>query len=42
MASRNVERLKGKIREEIRKGRGRNLGWIATTLAPILRGWIDH
>ncbi len=38
-----VERLKAKIREELRKARGRNLGGvIKDKLSPILRGWINY
>lgn len=42
VAASSVERLKSKIREEIRKGRGRNLGRVAAILTPILRGWVNY
>ncbi|MBF0434821.1 MAG: group II intron reverse transcriptase/maturase, partial [Magnetococcales bacterium] len=42
VASGSVERLKSKVREELRRGRGRNLGRVAETLKPILRGWVNY
>jgi RNA-directed DNA polymerase len=42
VAAGSVDRLKSKIREEIRKGRGRNIGRVASTLTPILRGWVNY
>lgn len=37
-----VERLKSKLREISRKGRGRNLKRIIEEVTPILRGWSDY
>lgn len=42
VAASSVDRLKGKIREEIRKGRGRNLGRFIQGLTPMLRGWANY
>lgn len=43
VAPASVERLKAKMREELRKARGRNLGRvIEEKLTPILRGWINY
>lgn len=42
VAASSVERLKGKIREEVRKGRGRNLGGFIRGLTPVLRGWANY
>jgi len=38
----NEKRLKGKLRETFRKGRGRSLGRIIEELTPILRGWMHY
>jgi len=37
-----VERLKSKLREISRKGRGRNLKRVIEDVAPILRGWSNY
>lgn len=37
-----VQRLKAKLRQEFRRGRGRNLGRFIEGLTPILRGWINY
>jgi hypothetical protein len=37
-----VERLKSKLREISRKGRGRNLKRIIEEVTPILRGWSNY
>jgi RNA-directed DNA polymerase len=38
-----VQRLKGKLREIFRRGRGRNLGkLIESDLTPLLRGWLNY
>jgi RNA-directed DNA polymerase len=43
VAKESVKRLKGKLREIFRRGRGRNLGkLIADELTPLLRGWINY
>jgi RNA-directed DNA polymerase len=41
-ASQSVERLKAKLREEFRRGRGRNLKRFIEDLEPTLRGWIQY
>lgn len=41
-ANRNVERLKDKLRNVLRKGRGKSLQQVITILAPLLRGWIQY
>ena len=39
----SIQRFKGKLKEQFRKGRGRNLKrFIEETLNPILRGWIGY
>lgn len=39
----SVQRLKGKLKEKFRKGRGRNLSkFISEDLNPLLRGWISY
>ena len=38
----SVERLKGKLREKFRKGRGRNLRTFIESLKPQLRGWANY
>ena len=43
VAKESVQRLKGKLREIFRRGRGRNLGkLIADELTPLLRGWMNY
>lgn len=43
VAAASVERLKGNLKEELRRGRGRNLGrLIGEKLTPILRGWVNY
>jgi RNA-directed DNA polymerase len=43
VAASSVQRLKGKLREIFRRGRGRNLGkLIADELTPLLRGWMNY
>ncbi len=43
VAKESVQRLKGKLREIFRRGRGRNLGkLIAEELTPLLRGWMNY
>ena len=41
-APRSVERLKDKLRELFRKGRGRNLAKFIKELTPVLRGWTNY
>jgi RNA-directed DNA polymerase len=43
VAAASVERLKGNLKEELRRGRGRNLGrLIEERLTPKLRGWVNY
>ena len=43
VAKESVKRLKGKLREIFRRGRGRNLGkLIRDELTPLLRGWMNY
>jgi RNA-directed DNA polymerase len=43
VAASSVQRLKGKLREIFRRGRGRNLGkLIESELTPLLRGWTNY
>jgi RNA-directed DNA polymerase len=43
VAKESVKRLKGKLREIFRRGRGRNLGkLIVEELTPLLRGWLNY
>lgn len=43
VAGASVERLKGNLKEELRRGRGRNLGrLIEEKLTPKLRGWANY
>jgi RNA-directed DNA polymerase len=43
VAENSVRRLKDKLREELRRGRERNLGrLIKEDLTPLLRGWMNY
>lgn len=43
VAAQSVKRFKEKIRNEMKRGRGRNLGrFVRENLAPILRGWVNY
>ena len=43
VAESSVKRLKGKVREIMRRGRGRNIGkLIEEELTPLLRGWMNY
>jgi len=42
VASASIERLKCKLRELFRQGRGRNLERFIESLTPILRGWVNY
>jgi RNA-directed DNA polymerase len=42
VAQQSIERLKGRIRELCRQGRGRSLPRIIETLNPVLRGWMNY
>ena len=37
-----VERLKDKLREMFRAGRGRNIAQVIEELTPVLRGWVNY
>lgn len=42
-APESVKRLKGKLKDLFRQGRGRNLGrFIKEDLTPLLRGWVNY
>ena len=41
-AKASVDKLKGKLKDKFRKGRGRNLGKFIQELRPILKGWINY
>ena len=38
----SIDRLKNKLREEFRRGRGRSLTRLIVTLEPLLRGWVNY
>jgi RNA-directed DNA polymerase len=38
----SVRRLKGKLRQRFRSGRGRRLGRVIQELGPVLRGWLEY
>jgi RNA-directed DNA polymerase len=42
VAPESVRRLKGHIRELLRKGRGRAVGQVIAQLAPLLTGWTEY
>lgn len=42
VAPESVKRLKGKLRQKLRQGRGRNLGCVARDLGPVIRGWVAY
>jgi group II intron reverse transcriptase/maturase len=42
VAVKSVERLKDKLREIFRRGRGRNIGKIIEEISMVLRGWIQY
>jgi RNA-directed DNA polymerase len=42
VAPASVERLKSKLRETFRTGRGRNLAAVVEELTPQLRGWVNY
>lgn len=41
-APQSVKRLKLKLREQCRRGRGQALGKVIESLTPVLRGWINY
>ena len=43
MAASSAQRLKAKLREIFRRGRGRNIGQLVEAeLTPLLRGWMNY
>jgi len=42
VASESIKRLKAKLRQVFRRGRGRSLGRVIATLTPIIRGWVAY
>ena len=38
----SVKRLKAKLRDQFRRGRGQSLGRVIKELSPVLRGWITY
>lgn len=42
VAEESVKRLKGKLRQEFRRGRGRNIVKVIEELSTILRGWVQY
>jgi RNA-directed DNA polymerase len=42
VAPESVKRLKGRLREAFRRGRGRHLGTVLEELRPILLGWVSY
>ena len=42
VAEQSVKRLKGKLRDFFRRGRGRNVGEVIGELSIILRGWVQY
>ncbi|MCB9232487.1 MAG: group II intron reverse transcriptase/maturase [Bacteroidia bacterium] len=43
VAKKSIKRFKGKVKELLRKGKGRNLGrFIEEDLNPLIRGWINY
>jgi RNA-directed DNA polymerase len=42
VAPESVKRLKDKLREKFRQGRGRNIGKFIEELTPLLRGWVNY
>ena len=41
-APQSIKRLKDKLRQAFRQGRGRNLGRVIRDLAPVIRGWVAY
>lgn len=42
VAEQSVRRLKAKLREHFRRGRGRNIGKVIEELSIVLRGWVQY
>ena len=41
-APKSVKRLKGKLRQKLRRGRGRSLIYVIQDLRPVIRGWVVY
>jgi RNA-directed DNA polymerase len=41
-APQSIKRLKDKLRQAFRQGRGRSLGRVIRDLAPVIRGWVAY
>jgi RNA-directed DNA polymerase len=42
VAPESVKRFRAKVRELMRQGRGRSLGWTIERLEPLIRGWVAY
>ena len=42
VAAQSIKRLKGKLGQVFRQGRGRNLGRVIGELGPVIRGWVAY
>jgi RNA-directed DNA polymerase len=42
VAPESVARLKGKVKEKLRRGRGQSLSKAVAELSPLLRGWVNY
>jgi RNA-directed DNA polymerase len=42
VASQSLQRLKAKLRQILRRGRGRNLLGVIEELSPVIRGWVAY
>jgi RNA-directed DNA polymerase len=42
VAPQSLQRLKGKLRQILRRGRGRSLAKVIEELTPVLRGWVAY
>jgi len=42
VAAQSIQRLKAKLRQVFRQGRGRNLGRVIRDLGPVIRGWTAY
>jgi RNA-directed DNA polymerase len=42
VAQKSIERVKGRVKEIMRKGRGRSLPQVADELTALLRGWVNY
>ena len=42
VARQSIERLRGRVNELCRQGRGRSLSQLIETLNPVLRGWMNY